>query len=177
MSDFRFAKSTLPRQTVLFCGYGIVVGVGIVGLMFAIGNDARKSRIADMHAQIANAQNLTTFTPNEDFISYTYYTGETPQLAQISLQRNLQELADAHNVAIEVISPEQIEVVGNSRQLNLTLSGAAPEEDLGAFLHGLATLEPLVAVKALSLRRARATRGNNANRVAFQAQLYGLSLP
>ena len=74
------------------------------------------------------------------------------------MQTNLQELAQSFDIQIEVIRADEIEQIDGFVRLNLTLNGVAPEQRLGEFLHGIGTLEPMVIVEQLNLRRARTSR-------------------
>jgi hypothetical protein len=176
MSDFRFRQPALPRRIILFAGYGLVALIGLIGLVLMSGASARKSEIAEMRTVIARADAMMQGSENGNGLADSaFYTGDTPQLAQAILQTNLQNLAEAHDILIEVIRTDQIEQIDGFVRLNLTVNGVAPESELGAYLHGLSALEPIVVIEQISLRRARATRSSPERRVSFQLQLYGLS--
>ena len=176
MSGFRFARPTRPARFVMLLGYGIVGLIALLGLWAVSATAAYRAEMDDMQAVIARAAAVTEgSTVAGDLANDAFYTGDTPQLAQAILQTNLQNLAEAHSIAVEVIRTDQIEQIDGYVRLNLTVNGAAPETELAAFLHGLAALEPIVLIKELTLRRARATRSNAQRRVSFQLQLYGMA--
>ena len=178
MSDFRFSKPALPKRIVTLLGIGGVSLVALIGFWAFVASGAKRAEMTDMLGLIARTGGMT----NSDgavtggLTDDAFYVGDTPQLAQAILQTNLQNLADQHAIAVEVIRTDQIEQIDGFLRLNLTLNGVAPEAELAPFLHGLAALEPIVLVEALNLRRARATaRTDTRRRIAFQLQLYGLA--
>ncbi|PJI84917.1 type II secretion system (T2SS) protein M subtype b [Yoonia maricola] len=174
MSSFRFIQPALPRRMVLGAGCGVIALLTLAGFGLVAAAQNQRDEIADLNATIARAEaagpTTTTGLPDSAF-----YTGDTPQLAQAVLQSNLQSLAQAHSINIEVMRADQIDQIDGFVRLNMTLNGVAPETELGAFLHGLAVLEPIVVINEISLRRARQMRRNTERRVSFQLQLYGLS--
>jgi len=174
MSAFRFLKPALPQRIVLLSGYALIGVIALIGLALMSGADGRKSQMAEMQQVIARAAQVTEST-TVGLPDTAFYTGETPQLAQAVLQSNLQALAEANRISIDVMRADQIDQIDGFVRLNLTLTGVAPEPDLGGFLHGLAVLEPIVVISEISLRRARENRRNAQRRVSFQVQLYGLA--
>lgn len=174
MSDFNFAKPDLPRRVALGTGYGLAGLFTLVALMLIAGHDDRRASIAEMEAVVARVEGEGA-DGGAALGPAAFYTGETPQLAQAALQTDLQSLAEANSVEIEVIRADQIEQIDGFVRLNLTLNGIAPEAELGRFLHGLAAMEPIVVVEQLSLRRARSSRSEAERNVAFQAQVFGLA--
>ncbi|MEL7181364.1 MAG: GspMb/PilO family protein [Pseudomonadota bacterium] len=174
MSSFRFTQPALPRRIVLGAGCGIIAILTVVGFALVAAAQNQRDQIADLTTTIARAEALgpdgTKGLPDSAF-----YTGETPQLAQAVLQSNLQALAQAHRINIDVMRADQIDQIDGFVRLNLTLNGVAPETELGAFLHGLSVVEPIVVINQISLRRARESRQTEERRVSFQIQLYGLS--
>ncbi len=174
MSDFRFAKPAAPRRMVYVAGYGLAAIIALAGVLFWSGTSGSRAAIGDMKTTIARAQALAD-SPASGLGAEAFYQGDTPQLAQAALQTTLQELAENFDIQIEVIRTDEIEQIDNLVRLNLTLNGVAPEARLGEFLHGLVALEPMVIVEQLNLRRARTSRSDPERRVAFQAQLYGMT--
>ena len=176
MSTFHFAKPDLPRQvgtTALVGGVGLMslIAVTIVGL----AND-RRAAIADKQALITRAETLGTDSAR-GLSNDAFFSGDTPQLAQAALQTDLQALAESHRIDVEMIRADEIEQIDGLVRLNLTINGVAPEVELGSFLTGLATMEPIVIVEDLSLRPARTSRTNPERRIAFTASLYGAQRP
>jgi hypothetical protein len=174
MSMFRFANPDLPRRLVLGLGYGLAGLATLVALALVAGHDDRRAAIAEMEALIARADQAGP-GGSGGLPPTAFHTGDTPQLAQAALQTDLQALAEAHSIEIEVIRADAIEQIDGFVRLNLTLNGVAPETELGRFLHGLAAMEPVVIVEQLTLRRARASRSEAERRVTFQAELFGLA--
>jgi hypothetical protein len=173
MSTFRFAQPDLPRRVTIGAGYGIAALCVLLALILIAGHDDRRAAIAENNAVIARAEGGET--RGAGLAPEAFYTGETPQLAQAALQTDLQTLAETHSIEIEVIRADQIEQIDGFVRLNLTLNGVAPEAELGRFLHGLATMEPIVVVEQLTLRRARTSRTEAERKIGFQAQLFGLA--
>lgn len=169
-----FARPALPRIVALSAAYGLAALFTLLSLVLMSGHDDRRASLAEMEAVIARAETAAS-GGGTGLGAEAFYTGETPQLAQAALQTDLQALAEAHSIEIEVIRADQIEQIDGFVRLNLTLNGVAPETELGSFLAGLAAMEPMVVVEQLNLRRARASRTNAERRVTFQAELFGVS--
>lgn len=174
MSAFRFLQPTLPRRIVWIVGYGLIALVALIGLVLIAGADGRNNQIADLQDVIARAETLSG-TNGAGLPPTAFHVGDTPQLAQAVLQTNLQSLADRHRILIDVIRADQIDQIDGFVRLNLTLSGVAPETELGSFLHGLSALEPIVVLKEIALRRARDNRRDGPRQISFEMELYGLS--
>lgn len=173
MSHFAFADKDLPKRVTIGTGFVLAGLIALIALLLTLSGRNSQTAIADMRQVIDRAKN----TPNisaQGLSADAYYTGDTPQLAQASLQTDLQKLARDHSIQIDVIRAEQIEQIDGVIRLNLTLNGIAPEPELGAFLYGLSKREPIVIVDEISLRRARVTRRNKERRVAFQTRVYGV---
>ena len=168
MSDFRFSQPGMPRRVTFVVGYGLAAFITLLAIWLLSGLSDRRDAMAQMRAIIARADMVeATGSGNAALGPDTFYTGDTPQLAQAALQTNLQTLAESFRIEIEVIRADQIEQVDNFVRLNLTLNGVAPEEELGNFLRGLAALRPLVVVEELTLRRARSSRSDADRQVSF----------
>jgi len=159
---------------ILFAGYAAAAVCTLLSLTLIAGHDSRRAEIAEMEALIARVEGAgpggaTGLEPA------AFYSGETPQLAQAALQTDLQALAEAHSIEIEVIRADQIEQIDGFVRLNLTLNGIAPETEIGRFLHGLAAKEPIVVIESLSLRRTRTSRTDADRKIAFETRLFGLA--
>lgn len=176
MSTFHFANPDLPRKVSLMAG-GVVAGAFVLFgvLMFGAAND-RTGSITDKQSVIARAATLTNGLSN-GLSDDAFFPGETPQLAQAAVQTSLQALAQAHRIDIEMIRADEIEQIDGVVRLNLAINGIAPEVELGAFLYGLASMNPIVVIEDLTLRPARTSRTNPERRIAFQAGLYGTQKP
>ncbi|KIT15871.1 type II secretion system protein GspM [Jannaschia aquimarina] len=174
MSDFHFSRPKLPRQvlTVLFAGF-VLFGVGATGLTLSVAN-GKADAIADMRHTIARAEARTAPAQPSGETSEHFYKGTTPQLAQAALQTDLQTLAEAHDIAVEVMRADEIEQMDGMVRLNLTMTAVVPEAELGGFLQSVSGREPILVVEDLSLRRARASRSGSDRRVAMTMKLYGL---
>ena len=176
MSGFRFARPSRPGLVVSVLGFGAVAVIALIGLLAARATFSQQAEIADMQALIAReAASSRTGATTGGLTDDAFFTSETPQLAQAMMQTDLQNLADTLGISVEVIRTDQIEQIDGFIRLNLTISGTAPETELGAFLHGIAALEPIVLVDEVTLRPARVTRTSTVRRVSYQLQLYGLS--
>ena len=176
MSTFHFANPDLPGKVSLAAG-GLVAGIFVLFglLMFSAAND-RAGAIADKQTTIARAAALTG-SLSGGLSDDAFFPGETPQLAQAAVQTSLQALAQAHRIDIEMIRADEIEQIDGVVRLNLAINGIAPEVELGAFLYGLASMNPIVVIEDLTLRPARTSRTNPERRIAFQASLYGTQKP
>ena len=176
MSAFHFAKADLPQTVSLAVWSGIAaIAVGFGLMMLGAAND-RLGAIADKSATIARAEAVSGRISG-GLADSAFFEGETPQLAQTALQSSLQALAQSHRIDIEMMRADEIEQVDGLVRLNLAINGIAPEAELGAFLYGLASMNPIVVVEGLTLRAARASRTNPERRVVFQAKLYGAQKP
>jgi len=176
MSKFHFTNPDLPRQVSLVAGSGVAAVLVLVGLLMVSASNARLDGIADKTALIDRASTLTG-NAGGGLSNDAFFPGATPQLAQAAVQTSLQALAETHRIAIETIRADEIEQIDGVVRLNLSVNGIAPEAELGAFLHGLAAMTPIVVVEDLSLRAARTSRTNPERRIAFQASLYGTQRP
>ncbi len=172
MSEFRFKNPAAPRRTL-----GLLVAAGTLGLVILIamtilGAQARQARMDDLRAVVLRAQATEAATPAVS--ADRYYGGDTPQLAQVAMQTDMQAIAETFDIALEVIRADDIEQADGKIRLGLVLNGAVPEANLGGFLAAIGNHERLVILDELSLRAARSTRRNQAQRrIAFQIRLYG----
>ena len=176
MSTFHFAKPDLPRKVGLGAGIAVAAALTLFGfLMLGAAND-RLSSIEDKKMTVARADAVSGRIAS-GLSDDAYFKGETPQLAQTAVQTSLQALAQAHRIDIEMIRADEIEQIDGIVRLNLAINGIAPEVELGAFLYGLASMNPIVVVEDLTLRPARTSRTNPERRISFQASLYGTQRP
>lgn len=176
MSAFHFANPDLPRKVALGFGSAIAAALALFGVIMVSATSARLDDIADKEAlitRVATISGQATGGLSED----AFFPGTTPQLAQAAVQTSLQTLAEAHRINIETIRADEIEQIDGVVRLNLSINGIAPEAELGAFLYGLASMNPIVVVEDLSLRAARTSRTNPERRISFQASLYGTQKP
>lgn len=176
MGRFHFANPDLPRKVALAAGGGLAAALVLFGLLMMSASSARLDNIADKEALIARADALSGQAAG-GLSDDAYFPGATPQLAQAAVQTSLQTLAEAYRINIDTIRADEIEQIDGVVRLNLSINGVAPETELGAFLHGLADMTPMVVVEDLSLRAARSSRTNPERRIAFQASLYGTQRP
>ncbi len=176
MSTFHFANPDLPRKVATGAACSFAAVLVLFGLLMIAASNGRIDDIADNRAMIARAEAVSGSLTN-GLSDEAFFPGETPQLAQAAVQTNLQGLAEAHRISIETIRANEIELVDGMVRLNLAINGVAPEAELGAFLYGLASMNPIIVVEDLTLRAARASRSNPERRIAFQASLYGAQKP
>lgn len=176
MSTFHFANPDLPRKVTLAAGAGLAAVFVLFGLLMLSSSNARLDDIADKEALIARASAMSGAATG-GLSDEAFFPGATPQLAQAAVQTSLQALAEAHRINIDTIRADEIEQIDGVVRLNLSINGVAPETELGAFLYGLASMNPIVVVEDMSLRAARASRSNPERRIAFQASLYGTQRP
>ncbi len=173
MSSFTFHNPALVRRF----GTVIVIGTSIVLILLAVilANIARGKydSIADQQDTIARSERAAAQGSN-NASQATFYSAETPQLAQSQMQSDMQDLAQQNQVILEVIRADQIEQLNGSLLMALTLNGVVPENQLGGYLEGLAKHEPVIVVESISLRRARSTnRGVDDRPLAIRLKLNG----
>lgn len=177
MSDFRFARPDHPRRAVLLAGAALVGAGLIVAWAAASGARTTLTDIVALQETVARAEAQRDVSAGERSgasAEALFYAGDTPQLAQAALQTDLQALAEAHDIAVEVMRADQIEQVDGLVRLNLSMTATVPEAQLGTFLQAVAARSPILVVEDVNLRRARATRRNDDRRVAMQMQLFGV---
>ncbi len=173
MNSFAFHNPTLVRRF----GTGLVVGTSIVLIILALlfTNIARGNyaNIAAQQEEIVMSERAAN-TETGETGQITFYTADTPQLAQAQMQSDMQDLAQQNQVILEVIRADQIEQLNGSLLMALTLNGVVPENQLGGYLEGLAKHEPVIVVESISLRRARSTnRGVDDRPLAIRLKLNG----
>ncbi len=159
MTEFRFADPAHPRLALAAFLAAAAGLLGMVGLWVFDGVTALESDLADQRAileraRLAEAEGAEG--PPED---PRIYRAETPQEARSRFQTDMQALADAHGLEIEVIRAEEMARDAGHVRIGLTLTGAIPEDGLGAFLVALGAAEPLVIAREVSIRRARGRAG------------------
>lgn len=175
MSAFVFQKPNAVRRF----GVGLIVAACILCIVaaaaFANLVTQRYARIVELNDTVAQAARLAISDARAS-TAFTLYESETPQLSQAEMQSNMQELAQAHRVSLEVIRADQIEPLPGNVRLVLTLIGVVPEEQLGAYLVSIANHEPMIVVDSISLRRARTTnRALGERPLSIQLQLSGFA--
>lgn len=173
MSEFQFRGRVTPALT-LYAAIGALCIGGLFGAG-ALVNEARATatRTADQHVTIRRASQARTGSEGGTDAAL-FQTGATPQLAQAAVQTQVQQLADAHNVDVEVMQADQIAQVDGLVRLNLSLTAVAPEDQLALFLEALVMARPLLLVSDLKLRRTRAARGGEARNIAVQMAISGI---
>ncbi|MEM7719353.1 MAG: GspMb/PilO family protein [Pseudomonadota bacterium] len=176
MSTFHFANPDLPRKLSLGAGTALAAVFVLFGLLMMSAANGRLDAIADKETLIARADVMSGRAAG-GLSDDAFFPGATPQLAQAAVQTSLQTLAEAHRIDIEMIRADEIEQIDGIVRLNLAINGVAPETELGAFLYGLASMNPIVVIEDLTLRAARTSRTNPERRIAFQASLYGAQKP
>ena len=175
MNSFAFHNPTLVRRF----GTGLVVGTSIVLIILALlltniarGNYANIA--AQQEAIVMSERAANTETGETGQI--TFYTADTPQLAQAQMQSDMQEIAQQSQVRLEVIRAEQIEQLNGSLRMALTLNGVVPENQLGGFLESIAAHSPVIVVESINMRRARArNQGVDTRPLAIQLKLSGFA--
>jgi hypothetical protein len=175
MNSFAFHNPALVRR------FGTILVVGTSALLIVLAiilANVVRGNYDDIAAQqdtIARAERVTDQQSDRPE-STTFYSAETPQLAQSQMQTDMQAIAEQNQVRLEVIRADQIEELGGSLRMALTLNGVVPESQLGAYLTSLASHEPMIVVESVSLRRARATdRRVDSRPLAIQLKLSGFA--
>ena len=175
MSEFIFQKPNAVRR--FGTGLIILACIVLIALAVMIANTviARYDRIAELNDTIARAERMSASTSQTD-TEFSLYQNETPQLSQAEMQSDMQDLAEANQVRLEVIRADQIEPLPGNVRLILTLNGVVPEENHGAYLISIADHDPMIGVDSVDLRRARTTnRAMGERPLAIQLQLSGFS--
>jgi hypothetical protein len=175
MNSFAFHNPALVRRfgTILVVGTSALLIV--LALLLANVVLGKYDDIAAQQDTVARAERVAgqqTDSPE----AATFYSAETPQLAQSQMQTDMQAIAEQNQVRLEVIRADQIEDLGGSLRMALTLNGVVPESELGAYLTSLASHDPMIVVESVSLRRARAANRNVDSRpLAVQLKLSGFA--
>lgn len=150
-----------------------VLGLAVLGLGMTMVT-AQQRNIAELQSRIARVSDLPE---RADSAETTFLAAENPNIAQTRLQTQIQELAAAHALEIDVIRATQVEDQGRALALGITLNGALPEGQLAGFLTALAASEPKILLKSLDMRRARVTsRRDPTRKLALRLGLEGLML-
>ncbi|MDX8350552.1 GspMb/PilO family protein [Cognatiyoonia sp. IB215446] len=175
MSAFVFQKPNAVRRF----GVGLIIVTCILCIVLAaaLANlvTQRYARIAELNDTVARAERVAMSEAQEN-TAFSLYQSETPQLSQAEMQSDMQELAQAHTVSLEVIRADQIETLPGNVRLALTLNGVVPEEQLGAYLVSIANHDPMIVVDSIDLRRARTTnRALGERPLAIQLKLSGFA--
>ena len=162
MSEFRFADPAHPRIALAVFLAAAAGLVGMAGLWVFDGVTALERDLADQRAILERARVLGAGAAAGEAASTgdaRVYRADTPQEARSRFQTDMQALADAHGLQIEVIRAEEMTREAGHVRLGLTLTGAIPEAALGGFLVALGSAEPMVIAREISLRRARGRSG------------------
>lgn len=177
MTAFVFRNPAVIRRL----GRAIVIGMSVFAILVAVtlwsvvqrGN----TEIQSLQATIATARMIAA-RPASEAAAVSTYQSETSQLAQAQLQSDMQALANAHDLQLEVIRADQITPNAGLLELGLTLNGVMPEPQLGAFLLALTQHQPTVVVDSINLRRARSmTQGVDDRLLSIQLELVGFTGP
>ena len=173
MSEFIFHSETTPKDAFLKAMAAGGVLLLLVTFMMLAAIHGKRSDMAELRGLVSQVEGRSTGS-SQGLTVERLYQGETPQLAQVALQTDIQKLAERFEIGIDVIRTDTIEQAGNLIQLGLVFNGAIPEASLGPFLAALANEERLIVLDELSLRAARASRRNaDQRRIAFQMKLFG----
>lgn len=175
MNSFAFHNPALVRRTGIFLIAGTSVLLVVIAIVLAGIARGNYERITEQQVTIAQAARAAkSVESSRDPV--TFYSADTPQLAQSRMQSDMQELALQNQVELEVIRAEQIEELGGSLRLALTLNGVVQESQLGGYIESLASHKPTIVVQSISLRRARSTDRSADNRpLAVQLKLSGFA--
>lgn len=174
MNMYRFYDTALVARTRqgLFAalGLGTVLIVGL-GLWWAW---TAKQNIAELQTRIARVSALPAQTTGSETL---FFAAESPNIAQTRLQTQVQEIATAHKLEIEVIRSDELEDQGRTLSLGILLNGVIPEDEFAGFLTALEAAEPKIMVTSLDLRRARvASRRDPTRKLALRMGLKGMML-
>ncbi|MEO0370124.1 MAG: GspMb/PilO family protein [Pseudomonadota bacterium] len=172
---YRFHNPALVAQTRqgLYAAGALAATLAMVLGLWMVWSS--QQTVAELQSRIARVATLpdtgaaqaALFLPSED----------GPNIAQTRLQTQIQELASAHALDIEVIRSAEIEDQGRAITLGIMLNGVIPEERLAGFLTALEAATPKVLVDTLDLRRARVTsRRDPTRKMALRLGLKGVML-
>ena len=172
MNMYRFHDPALVARarTGLFTLFGLSTLTALaLGLWLAW---SAGQTIADLQGRIDRVSTLPAPQAAGDEI---FFAAESPNIAQTRLQTQIQEIAAAHALEIDVIRAEEIEEQGRLLRLGVTLNGVIPEDNLAGFLTDLETATPAILVDSYDLLRARVTsRRDAARKLALKMGLKGL---
>lgn len=106
-----------------------------------------------------------------------FLAAESPNIAQTRLQTQIQDLAAAHALEIDVIRVTDVEDQGRTIALGILLNGIIPEDRLAGFLSALESATPKILLDNMDMRRARVTsRRDPTRKIALRLGLKGLML-
>ena len=174
MNMYRFHDPARVTRARIGVFAALVLGAVLV---LALGMSlvwSSKQNIADLESRIARVDALpqTGAAPETVFL-----TAESPNIAQTLLQTQVQEIAAAHQLEIEVIRSDELEDQGRAIALGILLNGVIPEGEFAGFLTSLDAARPRILVDTLDLRRARVTsRRDPAPKLALRMGLKGVML-
>ncbi|MEM9211776.1 MAG: GspMb/PilO family protein [Pseudomonadota bacterium] len=173
MSEIRIHSNVTPREAFMFAvaAGGAIIAVLTLMMLVAIHN--KRVAMSELRSVIAQVDNRRDQSPS-GLDQGRLYVGDTPQLAQVALQTDIQKLAERFEIGIDVVRADTIEQVGPFIQLGLVFTGAIPEASVGPFFEALGNQERLIVVDQISLRPARSSRSEaTQRRIAFQLKLFG----
>ena len=174
MNMYRFHNPGLVPQTrVLAFAVLVVLGVAVLGIGLLMLS-AQQRNIAALESRIARVGALPEAGAGNEA---AFLAAESPNIAQTRLQTQVQELASAHALEVDVIRATEVEDQGRALALGILLNGVIPEDQLAGFLTALEAAEPKVLLTSMDIRRARVTsRRDPTRKLALRLGLEGLML-
>lgn len=171
---YRLHNPNLVAKTRKWFFAGLAVA-GLAVMAAGLWMAASQMRgIAELQSRIAR---VAALPDTSAAAQATFLAAESPNIAQTRLQTQIQEIAAAHALEVEVIRSAEIEDQGRTLALGIVLNGVIPEANLAGFLTALETASPVIMVNTLDLRRARATSRRDPTRnLALRLGLTGLML-
>ncbi|MEO1563244.1 MAG: GspMb/PilO family protein [Pseudomonadota bacterium] len=173
MSEIHLYSQRTPKEAFQIAAVAGATFLAFIAFLMLIAIHNKRVEMAQLRGVISQVDSRAAQS-SSGLDASRLYAGDTPQLAQVALQTDIQNLAERFEIGIDVVRADTIEQVGTLIQLGLVFTGAIPEASVGPFLEALGNQERLVVVDELNLRPARASRRNaDARRIAFQLKLYG----
>lgn len=174
MKNFEFSEQHLAYKAICIALVGSVIAFGVLAYGMYYSISTRSLAVAELEYDINTRQRRMAGGETSDVnLDDMFYTQKTPQLAQAALQTQLQDIAKANSVAIEILRAGEINYDGDLIQLDLTMNGVAPEENVGEFLLALSTARPMVSIHKYSLAPARRSRSDPVRKLSFEMKLRG----
>ena len=173
MNMYRFHDPALVARTrtglFALMGLGTLAAVTL-GLWLAWSTG---QTIADLQSRI---DRVSTLSPAEAPAGdEMFLAAESPNIAQTRLQPQIQEIAAAHALEIDIIRSEEIADQGRRLHLGVTLNGVIPEDRFAGFLTDLEAATPKILVDSYDLRRTRVTsRRDTTRKLALRMGLKGM---
>ncbi|MEO0624994.1 MAG: GspMb/PilO family protein [Pseudomonadota bacterium] len=150
MSEFRFEKDSHPK--IAFAAFAAILSLALV-----IGGIRLASEIRTLKLELASTEKLIERAKQErsSELPIAVYATATAEEARALFQNDVQSLADANELDVETLNPEDMVIVDGLVRIVLVVKGSVPENSLPSLLIAVQEAEPTLLLNAISLRRPR----------------------